>query len=140
MKLSVLILDFAGGNQHLVAQLRFAVIEDGKRAAKEPARREAHGQRNQFIHDEIRYNEQINLAESHKGGKHDIHGHFAVACPALSAGINLIEAAEYIEGREPVQKLRAIIDYFGLIIEESNQMGGKSNYQCRWNKWSDRGL
>ena len=101
-------------------------VDGGQAAAQKPAGRVTHGNRDDFIPHSAHY-EQVTLSEEHKGEEHDEHGGFAVAGSSQGTGVNLVKAAQHVEGCDPAQQKSTVLDYFRFGIEERHQGRSKGN-------------
>ena len=72
---------------------------------------------------------QIDLAEHHEGAQHDDHGHLAVACAPQRAGIDLVDAAQQVEGGNVPQQQGAVGHHLRLAVEEDRQLGRKHQHR-----------
>ena len=101
------------------SQLRFVVVGQGQNTAEQPTGRIAHCDGDDLVTD-AGHHEQVYLPEHNEGGQHDDHGHSAVARATQGAGVDLVEAAQHIEGSHPPQQQRAVLHHFALAVEEGN--------------------
>ena len=102
------------------------IIDGGNQAAQEPSGGIAHCDGDDLVTD-TRHSEQVYLPESNKGCKHDDHRRPGIAGAAECAGVDLIEATEDVEGRQPPQQHGTVFHNLRLCVKECHDLRGAGN-------------
>ena len=100
------------------------VADAGKQAAQQPAGRVGHSDGNDLVTD-LAHKEQVKLPEAYEGGKHNDHRRNGVSPAPQSAGIDLIEGKQHIEGGQGSQEHGAGFHNRRIRNQEADDQGGK---------------
>ena len=79
------------------------VADAGEKATKQPAGRVGHSDGDDLITD-LAHKEQVKLPEAYEGGKHNDHRRNGVSPASQSAGIDLVESKQHVEGGQSSQE------------------------------------
>ena len=105
-------------HQAVLSQIDLVEVNGGQHTGQQPAGGIAHGDGDDLVAD-LTHDKQVKLPERHEGTEHNDHRGLGVTCAAERAGVDLVEAAQHVEGSDPAQKHGTVCNHFRLAVEES---------------------